>query len=68
MQEGIYLKGVPTGEPEYPGAEVITMSYGQVAVLRKCLKCQECGYSVATGPTASIVPGSELDAKACAPD
>lgn len=38
---------VPTkGEPDFPGAEAVTMSYGKDAKLVDCLKCEDCEWSV----------------------
>lgn len=50
MKEGQALQNTaPYGTPDFPGQKDLsgqTFSFSGDAVLIKCLKCKECGYSI----------------------
>lgn len=52
LRPGIALQQTYTGYPEFPGAEVVTLSPGGPGELIPCLKCATCGMSFAYARTA----------------
>ena len=46
MKPGIALEQTCTGNPDFPGGEVVTMSPGGPGRLVECMKCEKCGWSV----------------------
>lgn len=49
MQPGVALEQTYGGTPEWPGADVVTMSTGGPGKLIDCLKCPICGFSTTKG-------------------
>lgn len=45
LKPGKAIEQTWTGEPEWPGCEVLTLSPGGTGKLTDCLKCPTCGYS-----------------------
>jgi len=49
MSDGIATEQTYGGTPEWPGADVVTMSTGGPGKLIDCLKCPICGFSTTKG-------------------
>ena len=45
MQPGKAIEQTYTGTPDFPGAEVVTLSPGGPGKLIDCWKCPACGWS-----------------------
>lgn len=46
MHEGLAIEQTFSGVADFPGKEVVTLSPGGPGRLIKCLKCEQCGWSV----------------------
>ena len=63
MRAGIATgQTVVSGETDFPGSDVVTMSAGGPGVIIKCLKCPECGWSVSGSFTGVSKPSNPKDA------
>ena len=49
-----------TGNPEWPGDTICTMSPGGPGVLIDCLKCERCGHSITPNVQIEGQPASGL--------
>lgn len=49
MKPGQALVNTVVGEPEFPGATVVTLHVGGPGKLVACWKCPACGHSVGLG-------------------
>lgn len=49
MRLGKAIEQTYSGEPDFPGGEVVTMSPAGPGKLVDCLKCSECGKSYSLG-------------------
>ena len=49
LSPGVAIQQTYTGSPDFIGGECVTMSPGGPGKLVDCLKCRECGFSVAKG-------------------
>ena len=48
-----------TGEPEWPGATLVTLSPGGPGKLIDCLKCVNCGHSISSSTAKESSERSE---------
>lgn len=46
MTKGKAMEMTVVGVPDFPGCDVVTMSFGGPGKLVDCMKCKDCGWSV----------------------